>query len=79
MRKNIQRRSNNFLGSRDESQSDEKIICLESYVTMSYKTPRKEKEKIQPPQNVELSEYNKVYYQIYVYKLQDCQRRKGCC
>ena len=46
---------------------------------MSYKTPRKEKEKIQPPQSVELSEYNKVYYQIYVYKPQDCQRRKGCC
>ena len=35
MRKNIDRRNNNFLRSREESQSDGKIICLESYVTMS--------------------------------------------
>jgi len=41
MRKNIERRGNSFLRSRDESQSDGKIICLESYVTMSSNTPRK--------------------------------------
>jgi len=39
---------------------------------LSWKTPRKEKGKIQLPQTVELSKYHKVYCYIYVYKPYDC-------
>ena len=41
-------------------------------------TPTKVKGKIQLPQTLKLSEYQKVHY-IYFYKPQDCQRRKGSC
>ena len=79
MRRSTERHSDNFRRSRVESQSDGKIICLESYVTMSSKTQSKQRGKIQAHKTVELSEYQKYDFQIYMYKSQDCQRRKGCC
>jgi hypothetical protein len=41
---------------------------------MSWKTPIEERGKVQPPQTVELTEYQKVYYEIYVYKLVSAQK-----
>jgi len=46
---------------------------------MSSKTQSKQRGKIQPLKTVELGEYQKMYYQIYMYKPQECQRQKGCC
>ena len=54
-------------------------MCLVSYVVMSSKTQSKKRGKMQPPKTVQLSESQKNYHQIYMYKPQDCQRRKGCC
>jgi len=53
--------------------------CLESYVLMSSKTQSEQRGKIQPLKTVELAEYQKNCYQIYMYKSQECQRQKGCC
>jgi len=79
MRMYTERHSDNFRRSQDESQSDGKIICLKSYVPMSSKTQIQQRGKIQPLKTVELSEYQKIHYQIYMYRPQDCQRQKGCC
>jgi len=77
--KDIERLSDNFRRSHDESQSDGKIICLKSYVSMSSKTQIQERGKTQPLKTVELSEYQKIHYKIYMYRPQVCQRQKGCC
>ena len=93
MRMYTERRSDNFRRSQRDSQSAGKIIAnsLESHVPMSSKTQflsfflpfflkvNKRGNKIQPLKTVELSEYQKIYYQIYMYKPQECQRQKGCC
>ena len=60
MRRHTGRRSDNFCRSQDESQSDGKIICLESYVPMSSKTQSKQRGKIQSLKTVEVSEYQKI-------------------
>jgi len=78
MRRHRERRSDNFRRSQDESQSDGKIICLESYVPMSSKTQSKQRGTIQPFKTVAISEYQKICYQICMHKSQDCQRQKGC-
>ena len=68
MRRYTERRSDNFRRSQDESQSVGKIICLKSDGFISSKTQIQQRGKIQPLKTVELSEYQKNYYQIYMYK-----------
>ena len=45
---------------------------------MSSRTQIQQRGKIQPLKTVELSEYEKIHYQIYMYRPRDCQRQKGC-
>ena len=78
MRWYTERRSDSFCRSQDESQSDRKIICLKSYVPMSSRTQIQQKGKMQSLKTVEFSEYQKIHYQIYMYRPWDCQRQKGC-
>jgi len=46
---------------------------------MSSKTQSKQRGKMQSLKTVELGECQKNYYQIYLYKPQECQRQKECC
>jgi len=78
MRWYTERCSDSFRRSQNESQSDGEIICLKSYVPMSSRTQIQQREKLQPLKTVELSEYQKIHYQIYMYRPRDCQRQKGC-
>ena len=53
-----------FSRPQNESQSDGKIICLKSYLPMSSKTQIQQRGKILTLKTFELSEYQKIYYQI---------------